>query len=985
MTSSGSSKDLLKALHAFVQAPSLPLPPELLAVIRAYLEKHRKIDESATDRLNEELASLYEKNVVRHPEKYASFLAILRELRPAIRTGVRIFEWWNRLLDPVLEYVDREKDLAREVLDHTLDLLTIEENDDPASWNEAGLAPFVDRLLDRWMDIREKQASIKSSFADLKERMVKEALLIFGKKDPKCFMVGLNRFFVKKDYRNNALSLLGDFISSQPPHLHLVLQTPLFVNLIHCLQKDESTSTVNMALLSVIMLLPYMPSSVVSFLPTLFNIYARMVFWDRDSLFAQEHTEFGTESGVKSQEVAWEKCLLDPDHDGSSIHFLPIYFTMLYGLYPLNFVDYIRKPQRYLRHADSSEDIDVQAMEIRDRSERFREQHRLHPNFYNLTIESEKTDFSRWIKSEADGVLTECMALRISNSQAGGAEDVAGGFEAIDPSPLETEDDAEDYPLLNSSVFVDTPSLKETSYASFLPAMSSEASGGGRDSIRSGISRSSLHSGHESQDTKPREVGGDSPTLPPHLVPSPSHPQLQDLIQSNKLYKPGLNPSSGNDSVPSLVLSPQEVAAAESASNSRMQPSRAFTGVGTDETNEAARLYHEGLVLQSDLQFERYIKQQHMTHMGELRRKQIREAATEAETQTLMMANRSLKQRLDEAKRQEVQIKREFDHRRNITQKRENDLSTKLRALREEQKKWNAEGAALKLQLEKALGECERLRKIVEDVEEKRLKSEQDLLAVDINADEIEKFKAEIARLSAVEHEYQGKQQKLASATRAAEATEARAEQWRQELTAREDELQRARKQYEAQIAALSHRLSEALRANPGGQASEVTSVFESALSTSRAKHADLSKRYSALMRKYTVLQSTVLEMQCEMGERSRSDGGGGDGEPGTAVGGHPIAIRNRPHRGFSDPEAFDAVSHNVTSPLGDAVSSSVGSPGQVMTPETGASTSPQMERYFGRGGVQNIRKERKDRKEEKPDKKDKKSGTGLRGIRNFV
>ncbi len=76
-------------------------------------------------------------------------------------------------------------------------------------------------------------------------------------------------------------------------------------------------------------------------------------------------------------------------------------------------MDYIRKPQRYLRHANNAEDIDVQATEIRDRSGRFRQFHLLHPNFYNLTIESEKTDFSRWLKSDAHEVLVDCLALSV--------------------------------------------------------------------------------------------------------------------------------------------------------------------------------------------------------------------------------------------------------------------------------------------------------------------------------------------------------------------------------------------------------------------------------------------------------------------------------------------------------------------------------------------------------------------------------------------
>ncbi|KAK4450092.1 tuberous sclerosis 1 protein [Podospora aff. communis PSN243] len=996
MTSSGSSKELTKALTSFFHAPSVPLPTEILTIIHAYLDKHNKFEEGASDRLNDELVSLYDKSVQDHPAKYAAFLAVLRELRPAIHTTRRVFEWWNKLLDPVLGCVDKEKGLAREVLDHTLDLLSLDERNGPTTLNEAGLAPFIDRLLSRWMEVRESQENAKSSIVELKERMMKEALLIFGKKDPKGFMVALNGYLVKKDFRDNSLRLLCDFIASQPPHLHLILQTPLFHNILLSLQKDESTSTVNTALLTLIMILPFMPSSIINFLPTLFNIYARLLFWDRDSLFAQEHTEFGIESEEVGGGANWEKTLLDPDHDGHSVHYLPGYFTILYGLYPINFVDYIRKPHRYLRHASSAEDIDVQATEIRARSERFREKHKLHPNFYNLTIESEKTDLSRWIKSEGDEVLADCLALCIPDQgEPEEAQELSELPGMLDGSfPLEDNDkDGLDYPLLSSSTFVDAPLVRDTSSVNLVQHMNPTGlSTGGRESIRSAHSQSSHPSGHESLDNKPQDVGGDSPTLPPHLSSSSSHTQLQDMIHSNKLMKSSLNQSLANDSVPSLNLGSQ-VSTAESGllQRPRIQTPRDSGESGIESSDQASMLYHQSLLLLNDLQFERYIKQQHITHMGALRRKQIREAATEAETQNLVMANRSLRQRLDEAKRQEGQIKKEFDHRRNMAQKRENDISAKLRTLREEQKKWNAEGTALKLELERALTECERLRNIILEAEEKRLKSEQDLEAVDMNTDEIERLKAEIARLSVVEHEYQGKELKMERAMAAAEAAESRAEQWRADLAAREAQLHQMRKHYESKVTELNNKLAEALRDSQRARVSKITTMYENALAASRTKQTELQKQYGTLMRKYTVLQSSLLDLQCDGGDKgtnegaSSSYGAAGDAEM-LPMSGNPIAIRNRGHRGFSDPEAFEGVSHNATSPL-EPVSGSLGSHRPSTPPDgadkTGTSTSPHIERYFGRGGVQNAtRKDKKDDKSDKKDKKEKKSGAGLRGIR---
>jgi hypothetical protein len=172
------------------------------------------------------------------------------------------------------------------------------------------------------------------------------------------------------------------------------------------------------------------------------------------------------------------------------------------------------------------------------------------------------------------------------------------------------------------------------------------------------------------------------------------------------------------------------------------------------------------------------------------------------------------------------------------------------------------------------------------------------------------------------------------------------------------------------------------------------------------------------LSRKYTVAQSSLLDLQIDVQEKKRAAETGvpvrEDRDVGPASG--PVNIRNRGQRGLSDPETtFEATSYNATAPL-EPVSSSLGA-GRPATPTRGAgpsdgATSPQGERYYGRGecayasaalllegrlltvivilgGVQNsLRKEQKKadgKKEDKPDKKEKKTGGVIRNFRNLV
>lgn len=180
-----STRDLSKAINAYIHAPSLPLPDDLNRVLAAYLEKHEKYDEGASDRLQDELTSIFHKSVAGQPDRYAPFLAVLRSLRPALRTPARIVQWWDRFIDPVLDNLNMEKGLANEALRSILELLAFEEDeyDKPPS---TGPNIFADRLLSRWMQLNAlNQAATGSGSSDSKERFMQEAIMIFGKKDPK--------------------------------------------------------------------------------------------------------------------------------------------------------------------------------------------------------------------------------------------------------------------------------------------------------------------------------------------------------------------------------------------------------------------------------------------------------------------------------------------------------------------------------------------------------------------------------------------------------------------------------------------------------------------------------------------------------------------------------------------------------------------------------------------------------------------------------
>lgn len=961
MTSSPSLKELFRAINGYLSTSAvLPLPSNLDNIIDAYLQKCERREEDVSSRVQDELLSIYQKHVHNDPTRYAPFIAVLRQLRPTLRAESRIGQWWEALLEPVLSHFHNDKALASEACGIVLDILT---DDEPQtnSLSQTWYHPLADRLIARWIREFEKAKTELAGTGSPQEKLIRQTLIQYGKKKPRDLMLALSSFFVREDSRARILTLLCEFVQNKPPHLHQVLHTPLFDSLLRCLQQDTSTTVINMAMTALIMLLPHMPSSLVPYLPTLFNIYARLLFWDREVRSMIESSPDKVENGSIASSASWEKCSFSADIDDTKIPHLVNYFTILYGLYPINFMDYIRKPQRYLRHANASnaDEIEVQPTEIRQKSETLRQCHLLHPNFYSLTIESEKTDFGRWIKSEPPEVLADCMALCLP-SEAGRCYHFEGLSRDKAQAPIaENEQDGNKGALLSGSVLRD-PSPLDFHREGWRNIQPGGSPAGSR--VHSDIFRQSSQSSHpstrDSLEAKGREIGADSPTLPPHLVLTNPQPQVQDMIISNKVIKTGLHQSLANDSVPSLALSHHESVPEKSETTASITRITAGSPVAaSDPSVRISQLYHQILLLNNDLNFERYLKQQHMTHIGELRRRQVRELATEAETQNLLNSNRLLKKGLEDAKKMEKQIKKDSERGRALAKKWEADLAAKLKLLREEQKKWTTERGELKQDLDTVKEDRDKLQKLVSDAELRDRNARQDIKSNEMLVEEMDRLKKEIDRLNISVRDHEAKEAETKAALREAHAADEKVEKLNMIVGSLEMELEQTRRAYEIQIIDLDNRLQEALGQNQMRQTISLQSLVDSAVTASRTKQEELQKQYDALAKRNSVLKTKLIELKSSTNVNRGGYSAESDAETSAIQTRGVSSSSTRLHRGFSDPEAFEGVAYNVTPPL-EALF-----PGDPPPPGEGK-MSPQSERYHGRGGVQNaLRKERREKK----------------------
>lgn len=874
MASSGSMKDLLKTISSCVTNANVPLPYDLLEVIQAFLDRRKTIEDSDSQRLHEELQLIYHKDVHEKPNRYSFFLALLRHLRPVLK-GRRLLEWWDLLHLEVFNRLSEEKGLGNEAQSILLDILVYDQ-DGESSAEEAKISgALFDTLVKVWLENCHATAA-EDPAAHLIRIQIQHVLLSFGRKRAKDFLRAINELFVQKKHRLQVLPLLCRFMQSQPPRLFELLQTPLFNNLLRCLTIDSSTTVVSLAISALVMFLPHIPFSMSKHLPSLFNIYSRLLFWDREcntepaeeSGASEFERDSDAQTGISEDESPWEKLSYSFETDDSKVPELLQYFTILYGLYPINFMDYVRKPQRYLRHANyqGAEKVDIEPLEIRQRSEPYRQLHLLHPNFFNLTIESELADANRFLQIDAPEILTNCMAL--CNLTYAAIENSTIVPQIPDFRHVQPDDDIPYVPLLDreDDETIDGAQKRDWQDARLTGAASALEKREIPELKCDDPTSDSVSTGLASPLIMPREgIGMDSPTDAAHTRPPGPRSQLQDMLTSQQNLRGSSNQSLANDSNHSVVSSnlDPEIASTECqtqlsepqvlvSKSPSLQPSQLNSG------EYVASLHREIMLLKNDLNFERYLKQQHLSHIGQLRRKQIKEATVEAETQNLINNNRSLKNKLEEAKRSNLQIKREAEKSRVQLKKWEADLTLKLRSLRGEQKRWSAEGEILRRDLEVAKAQ---LKQLATDSEAVDL-SKQQVVLLKLTTEENDRLKSEVEALTlrVRQLEFQEDENNHSQGDKAVAWT--KVEMLNMKLQARDEVIEGVKKHYEAQIEDLVQKLDEATRDTRRRQLKGFQSMVDSALAASRIKISELQNEKTTLSKRYANLEYRYLQLR---------------------------------------------------------------------------------------------------------------------------
>ncbi|KAI9842499.1 MAG: hypothetical protein M1837_007093 [Sclerophora amabilis] len=1085
---SGSLKDLGKALANALSSPSYP-EKDLDRVTHAFLEKHQDINDQDSQRLHEELLQLYQKYVADNVTKQPTFLRSLRRLRPAIHGSDRLLDWWQKLLKPCLVSLELRKTVLADVREIVLSVLVYEGDEEGHAEGAKTSILLTRKLLELYLERTKLPSSEADSATGPEQEKSKyvsnhlESLLVdFGKKAPEHLLAAIDAVVVKKDSRLQALSLLSTIVRHQPPHLYQILQTELLGHLLQCLLVDTSTTAVSLALTSLVMLLPHIPNSLVPHLPQLFTIYSRVLCWERFRPTGSDERTAEANGGGKEVKLplidskvagsaSWEKLHYSFDTADSTTPNLSHYFTFLYGLYPLNFMAYVRKPSKYLRDAKSepSLDLDLDQSTIRHRTEQFHSVHLLHPNFYSLTIDSELTDLSRFTKNDPADIVAECMGLRLTFTSAlkrntespnARAENTTEAYVPTEDIPTQTllSNDEDDTNVANgrsspstgrrNSSWRNTQSTAVGSHSSVMGdgeplslLRRSSQNSNGYPSSRSNENPSQL----SSPKTHSQDHMEDSPTIPPqYLVKSPSDAKLNDMLQTHESLRTSVHLSHTNESVNSLsaadAASPRLDAYIQTLSNNTAPRSPAIHPTVPGARTNVAFLQREVILLRNDLNFERYLKQQHLSHIGQLQRRRIAEATVEAETLNLINNSRVLKNRLEDAKGSYAMLKKETTVSKSHSMKWENELNNKYRALREDQKKWKDEEKAIRSELQKIRKERDELRGSVMQSDSKDLFSKQRLQIVQHNADELQRLRTEVEKLTVQLRNMSKVEANLQLSKQREERALAQVQTSNMKLSSRDAERERLKRAYDHKISALESHIQSLRSPMPTQAPQALQAMLDSALDTSNSRLTHMKTVYNRLLERYTELEIKHIELQAladmhgltktrnkfdsrgNVAVRSHSHGDDSNSASRFHSPTETAGMNAGHRRDHSNLSSSAPMSTNFPPPPGQTESlSGHGSPhsdrnGDAIYGEAhvGGSTSLRPHRslpegsgsgsgsshsadvsptkikansdvrVFGRGGVQNIGKKEKKDKDKDKEKKSIKPGLALKGIRGF-
>lgn len=609
--------------------------------------------------------------------------------------------------------------------------------------------------------------------------------------------LAIDHYLLAPDTRFQALGLLAAFVEQQQAHLYLVVHTTLVEHLLKCLMNDTATVVVSAALRCLIMLLPHIPATVATQLPRLFLIYSRCICWEKFSASStKEQRDLVTDERVRRASDSEGSDSGDEDFDPTwtTLHALP---EMPESSAPelLHYFTYL---------------------------------YALYPlNFMSYIRKPRK-----YLKSVdfpgADGFDLDQAVIRSRTEQFQRVHLLHPSFfsttvedELTDNRWLKAEPSevvAECHGLYaGHQTVLGSPGPPPVTRLPSIPAMSPLESRSGAPSPAR-----TIHSGAPGSEH-------DSPTLPP--IDEASAPQTPPRKDSS--YTDG-------------TLSDDP-----SRKNAKAGPSSATL------SSDAAYLQRELMLLRNELNFERYLKQQHVAAIGQLKRNHVKAVTMEAETATLINANRALQKRLSDAIKFNEKMQKETQSRRMHTKQSEEQLTSKIRSLKADL----AKQESIQHELIQAQKDCEQLRQLLVESEAREIATQEELEA---KVQDAERLRHEIHDLHKQIRMHRDRELQFETAQAEQEMIKQDLESTKMMLKHRDKERERSNKAFRAKVSELEQRLETAEKSAPTsavGDAMEAAPGLHAALADTRLKLSQMKRVYAQLLEDHTDLKIRYQEL----------------------------------------------------------------------------------------------------------------------------
>uniref|UniRef100_A0A096LYE4 TSC complex subunit 1a n=1 Tax=Poecilia formosa TaxID=48698 RepID=A0A096LYE4_POEFO len=169
-------------------------------------------------------------------------------------------------------------------------------------------------------------------------------LLLSSIREPhhKVLLEKLNEALTRPGNRVAAITLLGHLIRKQPPWVHHISQAPVLPTLLRCLKTDGDVVVLVSAVLVLVALLPMIPQAGKQHIYDFFDVFGRLASWS-----------YRNPGQVSAAYLV---------HLHAGVYSL---FHRLYGMFPCNFVSYLRLHYGMKENLDTFQEVVKEVVKVR--------------------------------------------------------------------------------------------------------------------------------------------------------------------------------------------------------------------------------------------------------------------------------------------------------------------------------------------------------------------------------------------------------------------------------------------------------------------------------------------------------------------------------------------------------------------------------------------------------------------------------------------